>query len=330
MRVVPTAVQHLLRSRAERCPPEIQLGTDHPRRAGAPEGVSTSMRPEPAMDYVRRAVWGMLYADDACIVSRSPQGLAKMMEVIVEVCRAFALTVSEKKTEIMCMPSPRTPRTIVRIEAAGQIYKQVQYFTYLGGAVTETPDMSAEIARRTRACWMRIRRYSRKFYGQPKVALSLKTRMVKAEAIEALRYGCSTWTLRQEHYANLCIVHHRVLLRIIGAQRKRPDHRMTSYNRALEITRFETIETTLRTRIFWGAGTLLRMGGGRLPIRIMFGNLEGPVRRGRGGKEKERTDCVQNDIRAFGITGDWETMALKAEVGVEAVTEGGRRFMVAS
>ena len=29
----------------------------------------TSMGPEPAMDYVRRAVWGMLYADDACIVS---------------------------------------------------------------------------------------------------------------------------------------------------------------------------------------------------------------------------------------------------------------------
>ena len=28
---------------------------------------STSMGPEPAMDYVRRAVWGMLYADDACI-----------------------------------------------------------------------------------------------------------------------------------------------------------------------------------------------------------------------------------------------------------------------
>ena len=108
---------------------------------------STSMGPEPAMDYVRRAVWGMLYADDACIVSRSPQGLAKMMEVIVEVCRAFGLTVSAKKTETMCMPPPRTPRTMVRIEAAGQIYKQVQSFTYLGGAVTETPDMSVEIQR---------------------------------------------------------------------------------------------------------------------------------------------------------------------------------------
>ena len=281
------------------------------------------------MDYVRRAVWGMLYADDACIVSRSPQGLAKMMEVIVEVCRAFALTVSAKKTETMCMPPPRTPRTMVQIEAAGQTYKQVQSFTYLGGAVTEVPDMFVEIARRTRACWMRIRRYLRELYDQPKVSLSLKTRMVKTEAIEALLYGCSTWTLRQEHYAKLRTVHHRVLLRIIGAQRKRPDHRMTSYNRALEITGCESIETTLRTRRLLWAGTLLRMSGGRLPKRIAFGNLEGAVRRGRGGKEKEWTDCVQSDIRTFGIAGDWKATALNAEVWVETVTEGGRRFMAA-
>ena len=53
------------------------------------------------------------------------------------------------------------------------------------------------------------------------------------------------------------------------------------------------------------------------------------MRRGQGGKKQEWTDCVQSDIRAFGITGDWKTMALKAEVWVEAVTEGGRRFMAA-
>ena len=122
---------------------------------------STSMGPEPTIDYVRRSVWGMLYADDARIILRSPQGLAKMMKVIVEVCRAFALTVSAKKTDTMCMPPPRIRRTIVRVEAAGQTYKQVQSFTSLGGAVIEIPDMSVEIARQTRACWMRIRRYLR-------------------------------------------------------------------------------------------------------------------------------------------------------------------------
>ena len=51
------------------------------------------------------------------------------------------------------------------------------------------------------------------------------------------------------------------------------------------------------------------------------------MRRGRGGKEKEWTDCVHSDIRPFGITEDWKAMVLKAEVWVEAVTEGGRRFM---
>ena len=71
------------------------------------------------------------------------------------------------------------------------------------------------------------------------------------------------------------------------------------------------------------------MSGGRLPKRIVFGNLEGAVRRGRGGKKKEWTDCVQSDIRAFGITGDWKVTALETEVWVETVAEGGRRFMAA-
>ena len=88
-----------------------------------------SMGLESTMDYVRHAEWGMLYADDACIVSRSPQGLAKMMEDIVEICRAFALTVSVKKTETMSIPPPRTPRTMVRVEAAGKTYKHMKSLT---------------------------------------------------------------------------------------------------------------------------------------------------------------------------------------------------------
>ena len=115
---------------------------------------------------------------------------------------------------------------------------------------------------------------------------------------------------------------------IQGFHRYQSAH-LCSYNRTLEITRCESIETTLRTRNLLWAGTLIRMSDGRLPKRIMFESLEGAVRRGRDGKEKEWTDCVQSDIRAFGITGDWKATALKAELWVEAVTEGERRFMAA-
>ena len=47
-------------------------------------------------------LWGMLYADNAGVVSQSPKQLRKMMGVIVVVCAEFGLTVSEVKTEIMC------------------------------------------------------------------------------------------------------------------------------------------------------------------------------------------------------------------------------------
>ena len=76
-----------------------------------------------------------------------------------------------------------------------------------------------------------------------------------------------------------------------------------------------------------GRGKLFRIT--QVEIQILLGNLEGAVRRGRGGKEKEWTDCVQSEIRAFGIAGNWKVTALKAEVWVETVTEGGRRFMPA-
>ena len=153
----------------------------------------TSMGLESAMDYICRAVWGMPYVDGACIVSRSPKGLAKMMKVNVEICRASAITVSAKTIKIMCMPPPRKPCTRVRVEATGKIFKYVQSFAYQRGHRDRIPDMFVEIARRICACWMRIRQYLRELYDQPNEAVSLKTRMMKAEAIEVLLYECSTY-----------------------------------------------------------------------------------------------------------------------------------------
>lgn len=51
----------------------------------------------------RRPVWGMLFADDASIVSKSAEGLAKRMTVILTVFEAAALTVSEEKTKTMLL-----------------------------------------------------------------------------------------------------------------------------------------------------------------------------------------------------------------------------------
>ena len=50
---------------------------------------------------------------------------------------------------------------------------------------------------------------------------------------------------------------------------------------------------------------------------------------GMGGRKSGPIAYRASDIRAFGIAGDWKATALKAEVWVETVTEGRRRFMAA-
>ena len=68
----------------------------------------------------------MFYADDAGVVSRSPEQVRKMMGVIMIVCAAFCLTVSEVKTEIMCLRAKGMPESTATfsVEATGQVYIQ--------------------------------------------------------------------------------------------------------------------------------------------------------------------------------------------------------------
>ena len=65
----------------------------------------------------------MLYADDARVVSKSPEQLRKRMGVIVVVCPAFCFNVSEAKTEIVCLRTEGMPEStaIFSVEAAGQV-----------------------------------------------------------------------------------------------------------------------------------------------------------------------------------------------------------------
>ena len=74
----------------------------------------------------------MLYADDAGIVSKSAEGLAKMMTVIVTVFEAADLAVPEKKTETMLLRTPnqeiRTSPLVVNQRARG-ICKRCNFCT---------------------------------------------------------------------------------------------------------------------------------------------------------------------------------------------------------
>ena len=68
------------------------------------------------------SLWGIFYADDARVVSQSPKQLRKLMGVIVAACATFDLTVSEDRTEIMCVRTKEMPESTANfnVEAAGR------------------------------------------------------------------------------------------------------------------------------------------------------------------------------------------------------------------
>ena len=71
---------------------------------------------------------GVLYADDACIVSRSPQGLERVMVTLVDVFGTLGLTVSENPPETMSLPIPHATVTPIAFTTTGQQYGQTTCF----------------------------------------------------------------------------------------------------------------------------------------------------------------------------------------------------------
>ena len=197
-------------------------------------------------------LWGMLYAVDAGVVSQSPEQLRKMMGVIVIVCAAFGRTVSEAKTEIMCLRVKGMPESTATfsVEAADQVHNQTNEFVYLGGNVNQNADLSVEVDRRVRNAWCSFRKYTLELYDRPSAPLELKIRMRRAEVLETVLYGCVTWSTRACHYDTLRRAHHRFLTRCIGWRK---------HNRADHPTlRFSRREVRASRRLYAGGGSCLR------------------------------------------------------------------------
>ena len=151
-------------------------------------------------------LWGMLYADDAEVVSQSPEQLRKMTGVIVVACAAFDLTVSEAKTEIVCLRAkgiPESTATFSVVEVAGQAYNQTNEFVYLGGNVNHNTDLSIEVDRRIRNAWCSFRKNTLELYDRPSAPLELKVRMLRAEVLETMRKKC----LRKKRPARVPLRH---------------------------------------------------------------------------------------------------------------------------
>ena len=259
-------------------------------------------------------LWGMLYADGAGVVSQSLEQLRKIMGVIVVVCVAFGLIVSEAKTEIMCLRAKGMPEStaIFSVEAAGQVYNQTNEFVYLGGNVNHNADLFIEVDWRIRNAWCSFRKYTLELYDRPSAPLELKIRMLRAEVLETMLYGCVTWSPRACHYDTPCRAHLMFLTRCIGWRKHNHADHLISYLDTLIKTGSESIEAILSKRRILFAGFVARMEDTRLPKSLMFGALVGSA------------GCV-GARKKSGWSVSWTTSELSASTSTSGRLQPGTR-----
>ena len=224
------------------------------------------------------------------------------------VCAASGLTVSEGKTEIMCLRTKEMSESTVifSVEAADQVYNQTEEFVHLGGDVNHNADLSIKVNWRIRNAWGSFRKYTLELYDRPSALLELKLRMLIAEVLETMSYGCVTSSPLADHYDTLRRAHHSFLTCCIGwLMNYRADHPTPFYQDTLIIkTGSESIEATLRRKRILFAGFVARIEDTRLKERVLlFEELVGDAGCA-GGQKKEWIGCSLNDIGAFGINAD--------------------------
>ena len=81
----------------------------------------------------------MLFADDAAVATHTRKELQSLMDCFSHACKAFGLTISRKKTNVLGHDTEAPP--VITID--------VSQLTYLGSTITDNVSLGAEIDTRT-------------------------------------------------------------------------------------------------------------------------------------------------------------------------------------
>ena len=86
-----------------------------------------------------------LFANDCALAAHSEEDLQCLADCFSTAAMAFSLTVSIKKTEVLCQAAPGTTQPEPSIKIDGAALKNVEDFTYLGSCLSSSGGLDAEI-----------------------------------------------------------------------------------------------------------------------------------------------------------------------------------------
>ena len=263
-----------------------------------------------------------LFADDCALAAHDKDALQRLADALSKSTKAFGLTISIKKTEVLCQSAPLMSKPTPTITIDGTKLNVVDEFCYLGSCLSSDGSLDKEIARRISKASSSFGRLWTRVWGVRGIKQATKIAVYKAIVLPSLLYGCETWTCHRRHLKQLEQFHLRCLRKILSIQW---EDRVTNQD-VLKRSRLSGIEALVMTAQLRWSGHVMRLEDDRLPKQIFCSELA-LGKRQSGGQKKRYKDALKCNLKACNIPpASWTEMTSQRTSWRAAVHKGVKDF----
>ena len=211
--------------------------------------------------------------------------------------KAFGLTVSIKKTEVLRQLAPNTTRCPPNNTIDGEGLNNINVFKYLGSSINSAANLDDEVLNRLSKVSQAFGHLDTRVWQERGIKVNTKLDVYKAVVLSSLRCGCETWTCYRHHIKKLKQFHLHCLCKClrIGWDAHIPNQEI------LRRTKMLDIEAHLKKAQLRWYGHIARMEDYHLPKQLFFAELsEG--KRHMGGQKKRYKDTLKALLKTFSCT----------------------------
>ena len=136
------------------------------------------------------AIRNLLFADDVALVAHSAEKLQLLLNQFPDACEAFRLTISLKKTKVMCQANAATPAVTIK----DYTLEAVTQFTYLGSTTSNNNCPEVVIGKRIGKAATNMAKLSARVWEKKKLTTQTKVAVYRACIVSTLLFGSESWT----------------------------------------------------------------------------------------------------------------------------------------
>jgi hypothetical protein len=201
----------------------------------------------------------------------------------------------------------------------GEEVEVVRHFQYLGSTTSDTMSLNTEINKRIDKASYTFSKLSKRVWNNKHLTIATKANVYKACVISTLLNGSKFWTTYVYQEKKLQVFHLRCLRRMLGIVWQ---DKITN-NDVLAKGGLPSVFTLLCQCCLHWLGHVYRMGDGRIPKDLLYGELASGERK-TGPPQLCYKDVCKRDLKACNIqpTGrSWEDSASSRTVWKQQVAE---------